>query len=277
MFHSTTLVVSARPILVAALTMVWGVSSVDAQGRDLGFDADVAGFTVLPFWTEDQSPADFLDIVGKNTKARWRQLYRQQPPTPPPDRAKAAFILGGLVGDSFLVMTAADTQQFRNNNQEVLTYCKMLGVGEPVAPRLMAQAKMAETGNWVDLREEITAGHNELTRLLTQQRDSDLSVLVDLGVWLRVLEAVSAVVSATPDADIRQLCIGSPTLLSDLRTQFATLSEPMQKDPLIKKVDQTLRQVEILWQTGDEDRPTQSTVVKTHAKLKELMESLTLK
>jgi hypothetical protein len=166
--------------------MGYGIAAAPYQARDTA-DAE-PGFAVMPFWTEEQTPADFLDIVGQNTKARWRQLYREQPPTPPPDRAKAAFILGGLVGDSFLVMTAGDTQQFRNNNQEVLTYSKVLGVGELMGPRLMVQAKMAEAEHWPDLRNEIIAGHAELTRHLNDQMDNDLSILVDLGVWMRVLE-----------------------------------------------------------------------------------------
>ncbi len=272
----TRLLVKARPWFAAALLMGWNVSAVQAQARDAGADSE-PGFSVMPFWTEDQSPADFLDIVGKNTKARWRQLYRQQPPTPPPDRAKAAFILGGLVGDSFLVLAAGDTQQFRNNNQEVLTYSKVLGLGELIAPRLMAQAKMAETGHWPELRQEIISGHAEMTRLLDEQMDKDLAVLVDLGVWMRVLEAVSAIVAEAPNGDIRPLCIGSPALLEDMRTNFATLGGDMRADPLIKQIDQVLREVESLWSRVDEERPTQSTVVKTHAKLKGLMESLTLK
>ena len=73
MFHPAMFAHCARPFFVAATTLVltWGGASLDAQGRDevTGFNADVDGFSVLPFWNAEQSPADFLDIVGKNTKA----------------------------------------------------------------------------------------------------------------------------------------------------------------------------------------------------------------
>ena len=65
-------------------------------------------------WTPEQTPIDFLDVVGLQTKARWRQLYRAPPPTPSTDRPRAAFTLGGLIGDAFLALQAEDVQQFRN-------------------------------------------------------------------------------------------------------------------------------------------------------------------
>ena len=67
----------------------------------------------------------------------------------------------------------------------------MLGIGEKMRPRLMAQAKMAEMDEWKNLRQEIVDSHQELTRLLREQMDEDLSVLVDIGAWMRSLEIVS--------------------------------------------------------------------------------------
>lgn len=229
------------------------------------------------FWTKDQTPADFLEMAGRHTKARWRQLYRPQPPAPTADRTKAAFTLGSLIGETFLIREAGDSQQFRNNNQDIVTYCRMLGVGEKMMPRLMAQAKMAEMDEWKGLRQEIVDAHQELIRLLREQRDEDLSVLVDLGAWMRSLEIVSKLVVETPEVDKRPLCIGSPALLADLRQDFATLTEMNRRGPLLQPVILVLTELEKVWSDRTSGPPTQSMVARTHAQLQELMSNLTLK
>lgn len=229
------------------------------------------------FWTEDQTPADFLEMAGQHTKARWRTMYRPQPPSPTADRSKAAFTLGSLIGETFLIWEAGDSQQFRNNNQDIVTYCRMLGLGERMKPRLMAQAKMAEMDDWQDLRQEIVDGHQELMRMLREQMDEDLAVLVDLGAWMRALEIVSKLVVEIPDVDKRPLCIGSPALLAELRQDFATLGENTRRSALMQPVIGVLTDLERTWGDANIGPPTQSMVTNTHEKLRGVMETLTLK
>jgi len=229
------------------------------------------------FWTVDQTPADFLEMAGKHTKARWRTLYRPQPPVPTADRNKAAFTLGSLMGEAFLIREAEDSQQFRNNNQEMTNYCRMLGIGEKMKPRLMAQAKMAEMDDWATLRQEIVDGHQELVRMLREQRDEDLAVLVEIGVWMRELEVVSKLVVETPEVDKRPLCIGSPALLAELRHDFANLTEMTRRSELIQPVILVLTELEKVWSDRTRGPPTKSMVFSTHERLKLVMEELTLK
>lgn len=222
----------------------------------------------------DQTPADFLDMVGQHTKARWRMLFRPPPPTPPTDRARAALILGSLLGDSFLVWQATDSQQFRNNNQDVLTYCRMLGLGEKIMPRLMAQGKMAESNEWKELRHEIVDGHQELVRLLREQRDEDLALMIDLGLWLRVLEIVSTIVTETPDVDIRPLFIGSPAILQDMYDDYSRISAPKREETMIKRIGSTLAELSATWEDVEQKTPSKGKVARTHVKIKELMQAL---
>jgi hypothetical protein len=216
-------------------------------------------------------------MAGMHTKARWRTLYRPQPPNPSADRNKAAFTLGGLIGETFLIWEAGDSQQFRNNNQDIATYCRLLGLGEKMKPRLMTQAKMAEAGEWKPLRAEIVEGHQELMRLLRDQRDPDLATLVDIGAWMRSLEIVSKLVVETPNVDIRHLCIGSPALLAELRQQFASLTDVTRRSALLQPVIQLLTDLERVWNDKMVGPPSQAMVARTHEKLKTVMEDLTLK
>ncbi len=233
------------------------------------------GFTVEPIIVfEDQSPADFLDLVGKSTKARWRLLFRPQPPTPPTDRARAALILGSLIGESFLIWQASDSQQFRNNNQDIVTYCRMLGVGEKLMPRLMAQGKMSEASQWKELRQEIHDSHEELLRLLRALKDDDLTLLIDTGLWLRMLEIASTVITDTPGADVRGLCVGSPSTLQDMRDRFARITAKQREEALLKNIHKTLEEISATWKDAATIPPTQAAVAKTNESLKALMQSV---
>ncbi len=258
----------SRTIFIAAMGLcLWQAAA----------DPAVSGALITPAPTanvSDQTPADFLDLVGQRTKARWRLLFRAPPPTPPTDRGRAALILGSLLADSFLVWQATDSQQFRNNNQDVLTYCRMLGLGEKLMPRLMAQGKMAEDSEWKDLRHEIVDGHQELVRMLREQKDEDLAFMIDLGLWLRVLEIVSTIVVDAPDVEIRPLCIGSPVILQEMRNDFSRLSVRKREEVMLKRIGSAIDEISIAWKDVDKIPPTQIQVAKTNEKLKELMRAL---
>lgn len=226
--------------------------------------------------TADQTPADFLDLVGQRAKARWRLLFRPPPPTPPTDRGRAALILGSLLGDSFLVWQAADSQQFRNNNQDVLTYCRMLGLGEKLMPRLMAQGKMAESNEWKELRHEIVDGHQELIRMLREQKDDDLALMIDLGLWLRVLEIASTIVVSSPEVELLPLCIGSPAILQDLRDNLNRISVAKREDVMVKRITSTVDAISA-WGYVSKAPPTPAQAAKTNELLKALMQALMAK
>ena len=278
MTSSRSLLPLGAAFLAAAAVHAQAQASAPTERPADSIAASAGDFVARPvFWTEEQTPADFLEMAGQHTKARWRTLYRPQPPNPTADRLKAAFTLGSLVGETFLIWQAGDAQQFRNNNQDVVHYCRMLGLGEKMRPRLMAQAKMAEMDEWKDLRQEIVDGHQEIIRLLREQMDEDLSLLVDLGAWMRSLEIVSKLVVETPEVDKRPLCIGSPALLADLRQDFAKLSRDTRRSTQMLPVILVLRELEQVW--GDErlGPPTQGMVARTHEQLRNLMEDLTLK
>jgi hypothetical protein len=268
---------TALCLLLAGVHLPAQTAPTSKNGQD-SIAASAGEFVVPPvFWTEDQTPADFLEMAGRHTKARWRALFRPKPTTPSSDRTKTGFTLGSLIGESFLIWEAGDAQQFRNNNQDIVSYCRSLGLGEKIMPRLMAQARMAEMDEWKDLRQEIVDGHQEVMRLLREQQDEDLAVLVGLGAWMRSLEIVSKLVMETPQVDKRPLCIGSPALLAELRQDFASLGDTTRRSALLLPLITVLSELEKTWGNTNAGAPTQSMVASTHERLRTVMEELTLK
>ncbi len=224
-------------------------------------------------WAPDQTPADFLDGIGSRIKARWRQHYRDAPPVPPNERERGAFVLGSLLADSFLSLQATDAQQFRNTNQDVLAYCRTLGLGEKLTPRLMSQGKLAEMENWTELRQEVVDGHQELCRLLKEQRDEDLSTLVDIGLWVRLLHVVSCILAESDDAGLYPLCIGSEALLKDLQGRYAHLGESVRAHERISAMGTLIDTVARYWLS--EAPPEKDRVIKTRDKLHEIISRVT--
>lgn len=184
-------------------------------------------------WTPTMSPADFLDGIGTRVKARWRQLYRPPPPAPATERRHAAFALGALIADSFLASQATDAQQFRNTGQDLTAHCRVLGIGEKMSPRLMSQGKLAEQEKWPELRQDVVNGHQQVVQTLRDNRDEDLAVLIDIGLWLRMIEIASTMVSQAPETNASPLCIGSAALAVDLRARYAQLTARTQADERI--------------------------------------------
>jgi hypothetical protein len=266
----------SRTWIAAGWVSVWCVSAGLTHAADKFTTGSV--FIGAPAgWTPEQTPIDFLDLVGLHTKARWRQLYRAPPPTPSTDRPRAAFTLGALVGDAFLALAAEDVQQFRNTNQDILGYCRVLGLSDKVSPRLMAMAKLAEMNKWGDLRQEAVDGHQELTRLLREQRDDDLAILVDLGAWMRVIEMSASLAMAAPEPSVKPLCIGSIDLLHDLKQRFSQLSTPVQQHETLIGIGEMIDYLIRNWSNPANNPPSQEFVTKTNDKLKALMRKLTMK
>lgn len=234
-----------------------------------------AGDTPVEKMPADQTAADFLDVVGLHTKVRWRLMFRPPPPTPPTDRNRAALILGSLLGDSFLVLQATDAQQFRNNNQDVLAYCRTLGLGEKLLPRLMTQGNLAEQNAWKELRQELVDGHQQVLRLLREQMDEDLSLLIDIGLDLRLLEIVAGIIVAAPEGDVLPLCSSTPALLQQLHDDIGHVSAGRRDLPLMLRVRATIEEAGAMWREADKKPLTQAQAVKTIEMIKTLMEELT--
>ena len=223
-------------------------------------------------WTPDQTPADFLDRIGRKIKARWRQHYRAQPAVPSNERHRTALLLGSVLAEGFLALQATDAQQFRNANQDVMAFCRALGLGEKLNPRLMSQGKLAETENWADLRQEVVDGHQEIGRLLKEQMDADLVVLIDIGLWLRLLQVVSAIVVDGGEPALYPLCIGSKALINDMLTRHRLLTKTTLEEHRVNTVGQALESMQKAW--GGEEEVTKERVIWTHEKLDSIQERL---
>lgn len=221
------------------------------------------------------SPGDFLDWVGQHTKARWRQLYRDAPPAAPADRLRASFMLGAILADAHLAQQAGDAQRFKNANQDLINYSRVLGLGEKAAPGFLAAAKTAEREDWPAVRRQIAESQALIGKLLHDQRDEDLATLVDIGMWMRLFEITSAVVINDETIRDLSLCVGSVPMLSALKNRCDGLAEATRADESVVRLGGVLDLLERHW-TDPEKRASRDIVKFTAEKLNFLMNRLTL-
>lgn len=227
--------------------------------------------------TAEMHPADFLDCVELRARARWRQLYRQAAAAAPPtERLRVAFTLGGLLADSHLAMQAADAQQFKNVNQDLLRYCVSLGLADKLSPLLMGESKMAESQEWDAVKPILQEKQMLIERSLHGQKDEDPAALVSLGMWFRLFEIVTEVMLADTEAKDKMLCIGSMPLLDVMAQRYASLSESVREDASIAAIGKTLGQLQRRWSAVD-GQPVDELVAFTAEKVKLVNSRLTLK
>ncbi len=223
-------------------------------------------------------PSDFLDSVQQQAKARWRSLYA---PTslaaPPTDRLRVAFTLGNLIAESYLALQASDSQHFRNINQDIQKYCNSLALADKVTPLLMAGSKMAESEDWTTLRDRLEETQKLIEKLLRDQRDEDLALLVRLGMWFRLFEITTTIIQGEPSVQNKTLCIGSLPLLDDLNLSFEKLSAAARAENAIALIGNTLQLLQKHWAATESANTPQDTVDMTLEKVRFLIGKLTLK
>ena len=152
----------------------------------------------------------------------------------------------------------------------------MLGLAEKITPDILAEGKMAEAEDWPMLRERLVQKQGVISNLLKEQRDDDLAILVDLGMWLRLLEISSELVVTNTAMEHKSLCIGSKTLLDEIYARYERLTEAARTDETIAQIGSVLQMLQRHWSSAEGD-PSDEVVQMTFEKLRYLMGKLTMK
>lgn len=194
------------------------------------------------------TPPEFFSSLSKGGGTRWRQLYRPPIPDLGTDRYRSALGLGTVFADLFLTAEATDVQHLRNTGQDAMALARGLGVGEHLAPLIHELGIMAEEGKWDLLRQRLQLSLDDLSDRLHAQRDDELAVLIDLGMWLRVLEIGAQVVVEDEEFEHLELSVGSVKILMELRARHAALGEAARGSPEIGEIGTELSR--LVWR-GD--------------------------
>lgn len=159
----------------------------------------------------------------------------------------------------------------------MLNYARVLGLAEKITPDVLTEGKMAEAEDWPMLRDKLVQKQALIATLLKEQRDDDLAILVDLGMWLRLLQISSELVAADTALQNKTLCIGSKPLLDEMYARYERLTEASRTDESILQMGNTLQLLQRHWTPVEGQQPTDEVVQMTFEKLRFLMTKMTAK
>lgn len=140
------------------------------------------------------TPGEFFVAIDKEGKRNWPSLLRNIAHPPSADRAQMALNLGTLIADGYISVEAQDSQQVKNIGKDILSIAKTLGVSQDVLNRGQSITDFAENNDWSGLKEELEATQNEVKSTMEKQQDQKLVILVNVGAWIRGIQAVSTLV-----------------------------------------------------------------------------------
>ena len=189
------------------------------------------------------TPGELFAALREPAKPDWASASRGPMPINYKTRAQIALNLGGLIADGFIAVEAQDTQQVKNIGADIVKMAKGLGVSESILARGNSINQFAESDEWATLQEELEATQNEVKASMQTHRDQDLVILVSLGGWIRGTQVVSSVVAKNYNENLGQI-LRQPKLLHFIRSKIGQVSPDMQNDPLVKKVDAQLGEIE---------------------------------
>jgi hypothetical protein len=202
------------------------------------------------------TPGELMAAVNKLGKPDWAAAIRA-PITVSSftSRPQMALNIGGLIADGFLAVEAEDAQQVKNIGKDIIALAKPLGVQQEILNRGKSLTDFAERGQWDTLKEELEATQNEVKTALTENKDSDLIVLVTLGGWIRAIDAMSDYIGKHYSADGARL-LRQPAVAQFLTARLESLPEKVRDDFAVRKAKSGLGQIERAVSFPSEKAPT---------------------
>jgi hypothetical protein len=203
--------------------------------------AEVSEGTAPPF-----SPKAVYSAVTACLKPDWPSQFLPPISAKLASRTHLALALGSVLAEEYLAAQAEDPQHTRNLNKDLLSIAKPLGIHTEMLERSKSLSESAEKKAWSVVCQELDATETDLVRILRQNKDEDLIVLVRVGAWLRAAEAVSQLVSGnyTPNsAALLQHRELAPSYTSALEA----LSAKTLEDPTVAAIHPRLLQLKHLF------------------------------
>jgi len=184
-------------------------------------------------------PGEFFAALDKQGKRNWPSLMRNVPSPASPNRAQMALNLGTLIADGYIAVEAQDGQQVKNIGRDILAIAKTLGVSQDVLNRGQSITDFAENNDWSGLKEELEATQNEVKMTMTKQKDQDLITLVNLGSWIRGMQAASTLINQDYTPEAARL-LYQPSVANHLLKKVDLLTPRLKEDPLVQQAQETL-------------------------------------
>lgn len=141
------------------------------------------------------SPPEFLYILSKQGSPKWRKLYHPVLQAQETDRTKTSLRLGMSIAEAHLATMARDAQKLRDVTNDLQGYAKVLGIRDGLTESARNINSLAESKSWPNVAFKLESLVTETSAILKEQRDGDLAELINTGLWVRLLQVSSSIVT----------------------------------------------------------------------------------
>jgi hypothetical protein len=181
------------------------------------------------------SPKGLYCAAAECLKPDWPSQFLPPISAKLASRAHLALALGNVLAEGYLAAQAEDPQHTRNLNKDLLSISKPLGIHTEMLERSKSISESAEKRAWNIVVQELDATETDLVRILHQNKDDDLILLVRLGTWLRAAEAVSQLVCARYSENSAAL-LQHQELARNYASALDALPEKTLEDPMVAAI-----------------------------------------
>ena len=240
----------ASPLVTLAALVIASAPTLQAQGSPptstgLPFtdlpDEQIAKGLVIAHPLSLPSPPELLLVLAKNGNPKWRKIYHPVIKGQESDRIKTALRFGLSITEAHLANMARDAQKIRDVTNDLQRYAKVLGISDGLADTSRTINTLAEEKAWSTIAYELEALAAQASNILTSQRDTDLALLITTGLWTRLLQISSSLVTQEDFTDTT-VAIGDPQILSLIAAPLAA-----SKSSTVGSIHDQIAKIERLW------------------------------
>ena len=218
------------------------------------------------------SPPELLYILSKEGSPKWRKLYLPSAQAQESDRSKTALWLGVSIAEAHIATMARDAQKIRDVTNDLQRHARVLGIGDGLTENSRSINSSADAKAWgsVAFQLESLVAHTSAT--LRAQRDADLATLITTGLWVRLLQISTSVVTEKDFADT-SVAISSHWTLMCLISPLTN-----SKAPAVVSTREQLAKISRMWapeKLASGHQFDDALIKETHNRLSSIINGLT--
>lgn len=194
-------------------------------------------------------PREIFGSLDQFADSNWRSVQRPEVGLwkPHGDQDRIALQLGIVIAEGFIAVEAEDGALVKDLGRTVLTLARALGVEKAVLRRSRSIVDHASHSDWVATRKEWDGVRGDVREGMIQLKSEQLAQLVSLGGWLRGTEVLAALLRRSYSPERAEL-LRQPGLLDHFEKQLAAMKRENSGDPIIAKMRDGVRQIQLLTQ-----------------------------
>jgi hypothetical protein len=191
------------------------------------------------------SPSEIFAVLSKLDRAtKWSHAQRpiDEPVNPKATQAQNALILGTVLGEGFIAAEARDGEQVNKIGKSILNLARALDIDQHAKDNVDALITAADKKDWAVVSGHLEQIKNDLKMAISEEKKPSVARLVALGEWIRIIDAVTAIVGTSYSADGAEL-LNQQTLLAYFEQQVGLLKPEERLNPALMHIYQALGKI----------------------------------